>query len=425
MRTRSSTPALVTLALGYFTLGTASLAVVGLGAPIAADLHVRPATIGTLVTVFSLVFALAAPLTAVALGRMDRRRVLLIGLALMLAGGLGSALAPTFATLVAARVVAGLGAAVFGPVASATGSMIVPAEQRPRALAVVFGGMTAATVLGVPLASAAGTTVGWRWTLAAVAVLTAAVMALLAGSLPPVAAGPAPTARGFVRTLRAPGVVPIISTTLLVLTAQFTVYGVAGAYLAARFGAATGMVSLTLLVFGAVGMVGNAVGPRLYTRLGGARTIAAALAGLIATFAALTAAPGVLPAGIGVFAFWAFFNTVFMAPQQTRLVELLPEQRGVLLALNASALYLGMSLGSLLGSGLLPALGARGLSALPLLPLTLAVGAHMLSTRSTGRPSPLGTHAPTSSAASVETSAKTPLEPSAKAPVGTSAATHH
>ncbi|MEV4258192.1 MFS transporter [Spirillospora sp. NPDC049652] len=414
MRTRSSSPALVTLALGYFALGTASLAVVGLSAPIAAELRVRPATIGTLVTVFSLVFALAAPLTAVVLGRMDRRRVLMIGLALMLAGGVGSALAPTFGALVAARVVAGLGAAVFGPVASATGSMIVPAGQRPRALAVVFGGMTAATVLGVPLASAAGTTIGWRWTLAAVAVLTAAVMALLPASLPPVPAGPAPTARGFARMLRTPGVVPIISTTLLVLTAQFTVYGVAGAYLAARFGAAAGMVSLTLLVFGTVGMVGNAVGPRLYTRLGGARTIAAALAGLIVTFAALTAAPGALPVGVGMFAFWAFFNTVFMAPQQTRLVEMLPEQRGVLLALNASALYLGMSLGSLLGSGLLPVLGARGLSALPLVPLALAVGAHLLSLRSSGRPQPLGTPAP----------AATRVETSAKAPYGAPASAH-
>ncbi|MEV5569667.1 MFS transporter [Spirillospora sp. NPDC052269] len=417
MRTRSSSPALVTLALGYFALGTASLAVVGLSAPIAADLRVRPATVGTLVTVFSLVFALAAPLTAVALGRMDRKRVLLIGLTLMLAGGVGSALAPTFATLVAARVVAGLGAAIFGPVASATGSMVVPAEQRPRALAVVFGGMTAATVLGVPLASAAGTAIGWRWTLAVVAILTGAVMALLAGLLPSVEAGPAPTVRGFARMARTPGVVPIISTTLLVLTAQFTVYGVAGAYLASRFGAGTGMVSLTLLVFGAVGMVGNAVGPRLYTRLGGARTIGAALAGLIVTFAALTAVPGALLVGVGVFAFWAFFNTVFMAPQQTRLVELLPEQRGVLLALNASALYLGMSLGSLLGSGLLPVLGARGLSALPLVPLALAVGAHMLSTRSTNRAQVLDTTARTPAATRIETSAK--------APVGASAATHH
>ncbi|MBO2460939.1 MFS transporter [Actinomadura violacea] len=381
MASRASTPALLSLALGYFALGTASLAVIGLSGPIAADLRVPPARVGTLVTVFSLVFALAAPVAAIVLGRMDRRRVLLLGLALMTIGNIAGAVAPGFAALAAARVAAGLGAAVFGPAASATGSMIVPVERRPRALAVVFGGMTAATVLGVPLASAAGTAVGWRATMVAVVVLTLGAGGLLAVLLPPVAAGPAPTARAFGRVLRTPGAASMIVTTLLVLTAQFTVYGVAGAYLGTRFGAGSGLVSLTLLVFGALGMVGNAAGARVYSRLGGGRTIALALAGLTVTFLALSSVPPVPAAGVAVFAFWAVFNTLFMAPQQARLVELLPDQRGILLALNASALYLGMSLGSLLGSGLLPALGGRWLPAVALLPLVLAAGAHAASLR--------------------------------------------
>ncbi|MEO3876304.1 MFS transporter [Nonomuraea sp. B12E4] len=381
MRSRSSTPALLSLALGYFALGTASLAVVGLSGPIAADLRVPAATVGTLVTVFSLVFALAAPIAAITLGRLDRRQVLLLGLALMTIGGIAGALAPTFATLAAARVAAGLGAAIFGPAASATGSMIVPVERRPRALAVVFGGMTAATVLGVPLASAAGAAIGWRTTMAVVVALTLVAGGLLVVVLPPVAPGPAPTARAFAGVLRTPGVTSMIATTLLVLTAQFTVYGVAGAYLATRFGAGPGLVSLTLLVFGALGMMGNAAGARVYTRLGGGRTIALALAGLTIAFLALSSVPALPAAGVAVFAFWAVFNTLFMAPQQARLVELLPDQRGILLALNASALYLGMSLGSLLGSSLLPALGGRWLPALALLPLALAAGAHAASLR--------------------------------------------
>ncbi|MFF4197843.1 MFS transporter [Nonomuraea sp. NPDC001831] len=381
MRPRSSTPALLTLALGYFALGTASLAVVGLSGPIAVDLKVPAATVGTLITVFALVFALAAPVAAIVLGRLDRRTVLLVGLALMALGGAAAAMAPNFTALAAARVAAGLGAAIFGPAASATGSMIVPAEQRPRALAVVFGGMTAATVLGVPLASAAGAAIGWRATMAAVVALTLVAGGLLAVLLPPVAPGPPPTGRAFAAALRTRGATLMIATTLLVLTAQFTVYGVAGAYLAARFGAGPGLVSLTLLVFGVLGMAGNAAGSRVYARLGGGRTIAVALAGLTLAFLGLAGAPAVPAAGVAVFAFWAVFNTLFMAPQQARLVELLPEQRGILLALNASALYLGMSLGSLLGAGLLPALGGHWLPALALLPLAAAVTAHAASTR--------------------------------------------
>ncbi|WP_433349069.1 hypothetical protein ACQP25_35605 [Microtetraspora malaysiensis] len=60
MRMGSSTPALLALSLGYFALGTASLAVVGLSAPIGADLHVRPATVSLLVTVFGVPLASSA-----------------------------------------------------------------------------------------------------------------------------------------------------------------------------------------------------------------------------------------------------------------------------------------------------------------------------------------------------------------------------
>ncbi|MFC4909695.1 MFS transporter [Actinomadura gamaensis] len=393
--TGSPTPALLALALGYFSLGTASLAVIGLSAPIGADLHVRDATVGTLVTVFALVFAIAAPVAAVALGRMCRKRVLLLGLALMIAGGIAGAVAPSFGVLTGARVVAGLGAAIFGPAASAAGSLIVPPERRPRALATVFAGMTAATVLGVPVAASVGDAVGWRWAMAGVVALTAAATALLAWLLPPVEAGPAPSARVFREVLRVPGALPMVATTLLVLASQFTVYGVAGAYLAARFGASQGMVSVVLFVFGAVGMVGNSAGARMFERLGGARTIAVTLAGLAVTFAALTAVPDAPAAGIALFAFWAFFSASFVSPQQARLVELLPAQRGILLALNASALYLGMSLGSLLGSALLPDLGACWLSALAFAPLALAAAAHAAS----GRPSEPAVDAPLAPAA--------------------------
>ncbi|MFC4908325.1 MFS transporter [Actinomadura gamaensis] len=381
MRTRSSSPALLALSLGYFALGTASLAVVGLSAPIGRDLHVRPATVGTLVTIFALVFALAAPAATIVLGRVRRKRALLLGLGLLVLGGVAASVAPDYPTLCAARVLAGLGAAVFGPAASAAGSAIVPDDQRPRALATVFAGMTAASVLGVPLASSAGDALGWRGTMLAVTALTAVAFVLVARLLPGVEAEPAPTVRTFGDTLRSPGALPMVGTTFMIMTAQFTVYGVAGAYLAARFGAAQGTVALVLFGFGALGTAGNVLGSRLYVRLGGPGTVGLALGCFAAGFAVLTALPGSLPLALPPLALWAFASGLFIAPQQARLVELHPQRRGILLALNASGLYLGMSLGSLAGSALLPALGARPLSGIALLPLALATAAHLASMR--------------------------------------------
>ncbi|MCX4749117.1 MFS transporter [Kitasatospora sp. NBC_01287] len=379
---RSPLPALLSLSLGYFTLGTSSLAVVGIGAPIGHDLHTSPSEVGVLVSVFALTFALAAPPAPALLRRLDRRAVLLLGLGLMAVGGAVSALAPSLGALIAARVLAGLGGAIFGPAASAAGSLLVPEERRPRALATVFAGMTIAAVLGVPLSSYLGGALGWRWTLAGVAGATVLAFALVALLVPPLPAGPPPTLAAYRTALRTPGVLPVVATTLFFMAAQFTVYGVAGAYLAARFGLTTGAVTAVLFAFGAVGVIGNACGARVFARLGGGRTIALTQLGLAASFVGLLVSPaGPVPAVL-LCAVWAFFGQLYQAPQQARLIALAPEQRGLLLALNASMLYVGISLGSLLASSFLPRLGATGLTALALLPMLLGVLTHLRSNRS-------------------------------------------
>ncbi len=381
MQPRSPTPALLALSLGYFTFGTSSLAVVGLSAPISSGLHVPAAQVGLLVSVFALTFAVAAPLAPVVLARVPRKRALLLGLGVMAIGGLLAAIAPSYGFLCGARVIGALGGAVFGPASSAAGSLIVPEERRPQALATVFGGMTAAAVLGVPLSSFLGNSLGWRWALTGVAVLTVLALVLVALLLPEVEAGERPTARAYRLVLGTPGTVPTVLTTLFFMAAQFTVYGVAGAYIAARFGSPPSTVALVLLAFGVVGVIGNASGARTYERFGGRATITTTQVGLGAAFLALALVPHALPAALAVFAFWAFFSQLYQAPQQARLVALLPDQRGIVLALNASALNIGVSLGSLLGSTALPWAGARLLSAIGLVPLALAVVAHAVSVR--------------------------------------------
>jgi DHA1 family inner membrane transport protein len=380
-------PALLALALGYFAFGTSSLALVGLSPSISGDLSVPAARVGLLVSVFALTFAVSTPVLPVLLGRLDRKHTLLLGLAVMSAGGVLSAVATSYAFLAVARVVTALGAAAYAPQASAAGSLIVPDSRRPRALATVFGGMTAAAVLGVPLATFLGNLQGWRWALTVVAGLTILALGLVAVTLPRVEAGEPPRAAGYRTVLGTPGAAATVLTTLLFMATQFTVYGVAAAYIADRFDASTSQTALVLLAFGVLGVIGNAVGSRVYRALGGPRTITLTLAGLAVAFLCLTATPAWIGAAGVLFAFWAFFSQLYQAPQQNRLIELLPEHRAIALALNASTMYLGVSLGSLLGGTLLTAVGARALTAVALLPLAGAVAAHVVSTRRTS-----GTH---------------------------------
>ncbi|GGL86044.1 MFS transporter [Streptomyces fumigatiscleroticus] len=383
MPSRSTMPALLALSLGYFSLGTISLAVVGLNGPIGDDLNVAPARVGLLVTVFALTFAVFAPAAPILLRRWNRKRVLLLGIGLLTVGSVLSAVSPNYGFLTATRVIGAVGAAVFGPGASAAGSLIVPPERRQRALATVFAGMTASAVLGVPLVSFLGGSLGWRPALLGVSVLAAIACVMVAVYVPEIPAGQAPTVQAYRDALRTPAAMPTVMTTLLFMSAQFTVYGIASAYIKDRFDASSGLISATLLAFGAIGVAGNALSPRIAEKIGGARSITVAVVGLASGFALLLVAPH-STAGLVVFAYWAFFSQMYQAPQQARLVELLPSQPGLILAMNASALYLGISLGSFIGSSLLPGLGAGPIPAIALVVLVLAALAHLASVRKVG-----------------------------------------
>jgi DHA1 family inner membrane transport protein len=381
MHPRNPTPTLLTLSLGYFTMGVTSLAVVGLNVPIGRSLRVAPARVGLLVAVFAVTFAVAAPLAPALLGHLDRRVSLLTGVALLGLAGVFSALAPNYGTLALARVLGALGGAVYGPAALAVGSLIVDEEHRQRALATVFGGMTAAGVLGVPLATILGNAFGWRLAMAGVGALGVLALGLAAVLVPRLPVGERPAARAYAAVARTPGMLPTVATTLLFMAAQFVIYAVAGSYLTQRFAATPGVVSAALLGFGVLGVLGNATAGRVGDRLGGDRTVSIAVTGIAVGFAILLVAPHGSLAGLLLFPLWAFFSQLYQAPQQARLVNLVPAQRGVTLAVNASALYLGISLGSLLGSTLLPELGAVLIPPVSLVLAGLAGVAHASSAR--------------------------------------------
>src|SRR5271168_5384152 len=109
MSDRSVAVSLRLLSLAYFSMGTGSLAVVGALPAIASALALSRGAVAMLVSAFAITFALAAPILQMLLGHLPRRTLILAGLALMAVGAAASALAPNYAVLLGARIVAGLG----------------------------------------------------------------------------------------------------------------------------------------------------------------------------------------------------------------------------------------------------------------------------------------------------------------------------
>ncbi|MFJ3220494.1 MFS transporter [Kitasatospora sp. NPDC086801] len=350
---------LLLLALGTFAMGTDSMVVAGILGPVAADLGVSVPAAGQLVTVFALGYALLAPVLAALTARWPRRRLLLTALAVFSAANALSALAPDYGLLLATRVLAAAGAALYTPTANAVATTLVAPERRGRALATVLGGMTVATALGVPL----GTWVGrsdWRmtmWLVTALGVAALAGLALLLRDLPaPVAA---PGLRARLAPLGQRRVLGAAATTLAFFLAFQCVY----IYLATAVSGATGgdanRLSLVLLTAGVMSVAGSWLGGRLVDRVGVRRVLLTGSTVAAGAFAALPwlgrSMPGALVyAAVVPLAGWAVSVAL-----PHRLASIDPGNAPLLISLNSSALYLGTAAGGVAGSAAIAVLGGR------------------------------------------------------------------
>jgi DHA1 family inner membrane transport protein len=386
---RRTYAALLSLGAAYFTLGMGSLAVIALVPPMAADLGTSPAAIANLLTVFALTFAFTAPLSQVLLGHLPRRTLLLGGLAVMSLASIAGAFAGSYAVLFATRLVMGLGAATVGPMALAVAAGLAPPEQQGRALAVAFGGMMLATVMGIPLSAWLGELVGWRAVLLVIGLIGLGAAAAVFRLVHDTNAGGRVSLGTLLTVLarRRPGL--SVATTLLQMAAQFATYALLLPYLTDRAGVAAAWGAAAFFMFGIGGIAGNLAAGRLADRIGADRTVTLSLAGVALTFLGLIVAPPGLVPTFALLAVWAVAGVMFQAPQQKRLVTIDPAARGLLLSLNSSALYLGMSLGAFLSGVLLRAFGAGALPVGSLLLMGLAAACFAGSRESTPmRPGP-------------------------------------
>ncbi|MDH2435239.1 MFS transporter [Pokkaliibacter sp. MBI-7] len=341
---------LLVLSASYFSFNTCSLAVVGLLEPMAASMQQPTTQMARLVSLFALIFAVAAPLMQVVSSGRSRRRMLQYGLLAMAAGALGSAFSPDYDWLLVARGVLAVGAAIVGPTALAVSTLLVAPAHQGRALAIVFTGMTLSTVFGVPLASWLGTVWSWQGVfmlMAAVIVLCGVLVSVLLQDHTP---APRVTAKAFLSVFQRADTGWSIVSMLMQMASQFASYTLISILLVRHFQLPEHSLAAALMAFGVGGVMGNALSGALAERFSPDQLLWTALIGMMVTFSLFILAPAMPWAGITLTGIWAVFGLMFQTPQQRRLISLAPNLRGLLLAMNASAIYFGMSLGSTLGS---------------------------------------------------------------------------
>jgi len=332
--------------LTMFVVGSDLFIVSPLLPLISADYAVPASAAGLSVTVFGVTYMLSAPALGHLADRVGRGRVLTWCLCAFGAANLLTAIAGDFTWLLATRIVAGAAAAGVSPSIYSLAGSSAPPERRATRLAIVVSGLLMSLSFGTPIGLLTAASLGWPIVFAALGGLSL----LLAGANnrvwhdPSAATSRAALAHRLTATVLAARLAP----TVLWSAALYAMYTYLGEGLSAS-GYSTEEIAEAILFYGCGAIAGTLIGGRVADRLGANMTISIGLLGLSSCLLLLLVA---LHLGVIVdcaFGLASLSAQLFFPAQQLRLANQFPSSPATILAWNNSALFLGISLGSLIG----------------------------------------------------------------------------
>ncbi len=276
--------ALLALAIGAFGIGTTEFVVMGMLPEVAEGLGVSVPSVGLLISAYAVGVVVGAP-TLTALGVRFPPRQTLVGLmVLFVVGNALSAVAPTYETLAAARVLTALAHGSFFGVGAVAARRLVAPERATSAISLMISGLTVANVVGVPLGTFVAQQTSWRLVLAAIAVIGLVTIAGLLAWMPAELGEPGDL-RAELAAFRRGQVWLVLGLTMVGFSALFAVYSYVSPILTELGGLPVEWVTPVLALFGVGTTVGTLVGGRLGDRYG----FSLVTVGLLATAVVLAA----------------------------------------------------------------------------------------------------------------------------------------
>jgi MFS transporter, DHA1 family, inner membrane transport protein len=349
-------PAVFALSLAAFCIGTTEFIISGILLHVSSDLGVSVPAAGLLVTGYAAGVAIGGPVLGLLLNRLPLKPSILGVIALFAVGQLLCAIAPTYELLLAARLVSACGHGLFFGVASVAVSALVPPERRGTALSLFVGGITVASILGLPGGTAIGNAFGWRVPFFCIAAL--ALLALVAVHL----TLPAQSKE----EAEADAPLPLQARQLLhqEVWMSYLVIGISmigqlafGTFQVAILTSVTGLdlttqVPFYLLAGGAGAVLGIWSGGKGADWRSGP-TILLVLAGQIVSFVVLLAAVHSPVAMVPALVLSSFFGFGFSTPLQVRILNGAHAAPRLAATLVSTAYNVGIAIGALLGAELL------------------------------------------------------------------------
>ena len=349
----SSTWILLSLAISAFAIGSTEFISVGIMPLLTKTFGISLAQGGLTVSIYAIGIMFGAPILALVTNRWDRKKLLIGIMISFIIGNLLAALAPSFTILLAGRVIAALSHGIFMTIASLIAADVVAPNKRASAIAVMFTGLTVATITGVPIGTFIGQTFNWRMSflflvaLGLIGLITN--MILVPNELPL----PKPTSvSGIWKILKQPQLLLILLVTALGYGATFPVYTYLSTILNKNMNWSQSAIVIILIFYGVTVAIGNTLGGKWANK--------SPLSALLKMFLGLGVALVVVRLTINfhflgllailLLGLFAFMNVPGLQLYIVQLAEkYTPNEVPLASALNISAFNVGITMGSTIG----------------------------------------------------------------------------
>lgn len=344
---------LLSLAISAFAIGSTEFISVGLMPLMIKDFGITMSQAGLTVSMYALGITIGAPILAILTSRWPRKNLLLGIMVVFTIGNLTVAFAPVFAVVLVGRIISSLAHGIFMSIASVIAADVVEPERRASAIAVMFTGLTVATVTGVPLGTFIGQVSTWHISfifIAAIGVLgLVANWFLVPNDLP---LGQPSQFSGIIRVFKNKAIVVALLITALGYGGTFTVYTFVTPILESKMGWSPSAVVIILIIYGLMVAFGNTLGGK-WSNHQPLMALLKMFVGLLVTlllFMLTLNAHWFGLINVLLMGFFAFMNVPGLQLYIVQLAEkFTPNDIPLASALNISAFNIGITIGSLVG----------------------------------------------------------------------------
>jgi DHA1 family purine ribonucleoside efflux pump-like MFS transporter len=367
-----SWPGVLAIALGALSLVVTEFLPVGLLSGISRDLGVAEGTAGLAVTATAVLGFIAAPVTAIAIGKADRKLVLLGLTVLLIISSVLSWTAGSFATLLIARIILGIGVGGFWAISITAAAKLVAPEKVHAASSLVFAGISIGSVIAVPAGSYIGAHADWRDGFLGASMLAVVCLILQLVFLPTLKMKEGVSVSDFFGLLKDPKIRAIFLTVIFIVAGQYAGYTFVTPYLEQITHLDATIVSGLLFAYGVSTVVGNFAGGAFAGRNLHSTVVATVWIFVLSLAAMAVFATSPIFAGAALL-IWALSWGMAPVGTQLWLYNATLHAPEAAQAMNTSVFQLSIGLGSLAGGIVVNNVGLRGSMWLGVLILALAV----------------------------------------------------